>query len=259
MIRTLLLVLFLIGVYARAAVRGRFEPKMVLSAGVANGGLEIGNADDGAAVVVAAERKIRDAEARLTHSETAPSSVSQSRFVAESEHAVADSGADSSIAEVRASAAAGVRFEPITAISLTLKSLSFVMNQASEHLEAQTALKRQTSDQYVGRIASSLAIEGDKLSVAYKGLLVDIGSRVSDSIRDVAEAVIFDLCTVNAIAVADSVVFNDTEAVINKAVTFDSAKWFVSELKAALTKAKASGATDADKLELKKSLFRLGE
>ena len=72
-------------------------------------------------------------------------------------------------------------------VSLTLKSMAMVMNVASQHIEAQTALKKSSADRYVGEIAAALAADGESLAAAYKNILGDVGTRVTDSVRDIAQ------------------------------------------------------------------------
>ncbi len=233
-------------------LRGHAPADGVLAAGDTQAATALAGGKD---EVAAAHLALARAEAALElSSQVLPGEGAAPRFSAAAGRA---SGAGA-VAVVGGHGGGAALGDPVSAISLTLKSLAFVMNQASAHMEAQTLLKKETGDKYVGKIAAALAVDGDKLSAAYQALLADVGTRMSDSVRDVAEAVMFNLCADNALAVASSIKINATEQLANAALTYAGGDDIVENFKAAFLKASASGATEDDKLELKRKLFVLG-
>jgi len=116
-------------------------------------------------------------------------------------------------------------------------------------------------------MAAELAVEGNKISSAYSFLLHDVGTRLADSVRDVAESVIYNLCLSDARKVAEGIVINSTERASNKNLKFvyDSdgiVSEFESERAAALA-AEAQAAAKGEHLsgqhlvKLKQALYKL--
>ena len=250
-------------------VRGHAPADGVLAAGNARDALRLadkadapaahlpltvaGDKDD--ALVAAAHLSLARAEAAVEHSSQALAGKAAAPRFSSAAGGAAGAGAGAVAVVGATQTQLG---DPISAISLTLKSLAFVMNQASAHMESQTQLKKETGDKFVGKIAAALAVDGDKLTAAYQALLADVGTRVSDSVRDVAEAVVYNLCADNALAVASSIRINKTEQLSNAALTYAGGDDIVNNFEAARLRASASGATEDDKLELKRKLFVLG-
>lgn len=113
-------------------------------------------------------------------------------------------------------------------------------------------------------MAASLAEEGNRLSAAYSFLLHDVGSRISDSLRDIAESIFYNLCLDDAFTVATSVNIDEVRdgtsiRAHNKELkerVFDSdtvTERFVTARKSAQTTP-----SDGNKLELKQALYKLG-
>jgi hypothetical protein len=108
-------------------------------------------------------------------------------------------------------------------------------------------------------MAASLAVEGNKISSAFSFLLHDVGTRLADSVRDVAESVMYNLCLDDVLKVAESIVIDPAARERNNKLAFvyDSDS-IVSGFEQALAAVKANP-SDASSVALKQALYKLGE